>query len=157
MTILALSDLSTAIINPPHLTVVDEHVHTTDNPNYLSDGAQWIWNSQNDSWPVGYTNTFQKLFLADCPQTAATLSITADDTFTAYLNGVLVGTGNNWPTIYTFNVSVKCGFNNLTVIAINSVPQTPAALIFSVAQDQSNCYSCSNSVYTYYNREACQC
>jgi hypothetical protein len=88
-TVIVLSDAtSTTIVSPVNQTVGVEKYHTTNNPNFLGDGAQWIWNNASDSWPNGYNSTFQRLFYADCPQTAAVLTVTADNIFTAYLDGV---------------------------------------------------------------------
>jgi hypothetical protein len=72
----------------------------------------------------------------DCPQAVATLKITADNAFTAYLNGVKVGNGSSWYQIYNFTVAVKCGLNNITVVVINHDQGSPAALIYSLIQNQ---------------------
>jgi hypothetical protein len=73
------------------------------------------------------------------------------------LNGALVGSGNNWPTIYTFNVTLVCGSNNLTIVTFNQGAGSPAALIYGVVQNQTNCYNCSANPSAYYNRRNCRC
>jgi len=112
-----------------------------------------------DGWPVGYTLTFHKSFYADCAESGvATFKITADNVFTAYLNGALVGTGNNWTNVYSFNVNLLCGHdNNLTIVVINYDEGSPAALIYSIYQYQDSCYTCKNEVATYYNQNTCSC
>jgi len=84
---------------------------------------------------VGYANTFQRLFYVDCPLAAAILNITADNVFTAYLNGVEVGTGADWTSYFRFNVSLICGLNNLTVVVIHHDAGSPAALIYTLVQN----------------------
>jgi len=87
---------TTTIISPTGNFVVQESYHTTNNPNFLGTGAEWIWLNGSDAWPVGFNATFLTVFNVNCPQVAATLSITADNIFNAYLNGVFVGNGSEW-------------------------------------------------------------
>jgi hypothetical protein len=111
-TLLISSSTSSAnILSPLGYTLVTESYHTTNNPNFLGNGAQWIWLNGSSSWPLGFTAKFQALFYVDCPQVSATLKITADDQFTADLNGVTVGSGTTWKQVYIFDVKLKCGWN----------------------------------------------
>ncbi len=88
--------------------------------------AQWIWypdeGDLTQNAPVG-TRWFRKKFdtgkLAK-PVQGAILKIAADDEFTAYLNGVEVGSGV-WPSFYYFDVAkhVVPGANVLAIRAHN--------------------------------------
>jgi len=68
---------------------------------------------------VGYSLTFQTLFDVDCCPFQGVLNITVDNSFIAYLNGGIVGIGNNWFNIYNFTVNFAAGQNNLTVVTDN--------------------------------------
>jgi len=81
-------------------------------------GAQWIWSGPGVNWADGFTATFESLFYADC-QADSVLWITADNIFTAFVNGNNVGTGGDWTKKFKFNIKLICGLNNLTVVAVN--------------------------------------
>lgn len=127
-TYLVVSSLtSSTIIYPPKKTVVLEPVLSGVRPDHITgSGAKWIFDNSIDSagnWPTGYTATVQALFYADC-QAPATLVITGDNSFTAYVNGIKIGTGDNWDIKYTFPIDLKCGLNNLTAVVLNG-PASP--------------------------------
>lgn len=154
---LVISSPSTTTISiPAGMTVTNEFLHNWIGPNVLGNGANWIWNNIADGWPDGYTNTFQTLFPANCISTKALLRATADNEFTAYINGVLVLSGNNWKNIYNASIALKCGINNLTIRVVNRHSGTPAALVFSVTQDQTSCFKCLHP-QGYYNSTTCNC
>jgi hypothetical protein len=93
---------------------------------------------------------------ADCTSEAY-LTIVADDSFTATLNGCETFKGQNWRTVFRFCLkNLKCGVNTLVITVENSGANTPAALILAVTQDQSNCYNCK-SPSSFYNKNSCQC
>ena len=52
--------------------------------------------------------------------------------------------------------NIKCGENTLSVTVKNNLAGSPAALIFSISQDQAGCYKCL-SPFSYYNKEKCKC
>lgn len=155
--ILASSTINTVIISRSGLTVGEDPYHNRHHPNYLGTGAQWIWQSGGSSWPHGQTLTFQTQFNIDC-NGRATLSITADNTFSAVLNGGGVPMkGDDWTRKYAFTLSpLHCGVNTLAITAVNYHDNTPAGLIFSVTQDQSSCYNCITRLASF-NRKTCQC
>lgn len=69
------------------------------------------------------------LALAPALALADEISITADNAFNLYVNGSLVGSGNSWPTVYQFNVSLSGN----DVIAIEGVGSGgPAGVIATV-------------------------
>jgi hypothetical protein len=156
-TVLVSSGLNNTIItSPSNKTVVIEKYHTTNNFNYISYNAQWLWKAGGESWPSQDTVVFRSQFYADC-QSPATLIITADNIFYASLNGGSAYTGNDWTKKYQFTLSkLTCGINILIFTVINKDPKTPAALIFAVIQDQTNCYGCK-SLLSYYNLNTCRC
>ena len=157
-TVLLSSSPSTAIIiSPSGYTLVPETYHNTNNPNYLGNGAQWVWLNGSSSWPLGFSASFQSTFYVDCPQISATLRITADDEFKAILNGNTVGTGTSWQKVYIFDVKLECGWNELKVEVKNNYANTPAALIFTIVQDQTKCFECHRNPSAFYNRKTCSC
>lgn len=156
VTILNSDPSTTVIINPPSLIVGNEGYHNANQPDFLGTGAKWIWNNVADGWPEGYQNTFQAVFYADCPKVQATLTVAADNLYEAFLNGVSVLSGDNWMVPNSKMISLKCGENNLTIVVTNLHPGTPAALIYSITQDQTNCYGCPSAL-TSYNSATCSC
>lgn len=87
------------------------------------------------------------------------MQIFADDDFTAYLNGINIGSGVYYPLSY-ISITPIAGINNLTVFVNNNaidylwVGSSPAILIFSITQDQ-NIPSCVNN--NYYDHSTCVC
>jgi hypothetical protein len=99
--------------------------------------GSWIWFPEGDpkrDAPVAprfFRRTFEIEKMSALRR--ATLTLTADDRFTAWLNGQELGSGANWSTLFTFDVtkSLRTGRNVLAVRAENSpanVPQNPAGL-----------------------------
>lgn len=96
----------------------------------------WIWTLEakgTKQLPTG-TRWFRKTFQVDRPIANpvddALLEITADDGFTVWFNGQLVGTGNTWRQIYRFDVKkwARHGANVIAVAAANEGP-SPAGLL----------------------------
>ena len=156
-TVLVASGVSTtAIVTPAATAIVLEPYHNTNNPNHLP-GAQWVWKTGGQSWADGDTLTFESVFYSDCSSAPVILKITADNEFNASLNGGAQVTGNNWRVIFTYTLSgVVCGANRLRITVVNRDGNSPAALIFLVEQDQSQCYQCATAL-SFYNRNTCQC
>lgn len=155
--LLASSPANTIITSPVGLSVAVDPYHNAHHLNFIGDGAQWLWQAGGASWASGQTLVFETQFYAACNGTA-TLTITADNNFSVLLNGVgspLIG--NSWTTKYSFFLNpLKCGKNVLTITVVNLDEGSPAALIFSVVQDQSNCFNCKTPL-SFYNRNTCQC
>ena len=156
-TVLAASGVTpTVIVNPPGLQIVSEPWHSTYTPNHLP-GAQWIWKSGGSQWGEGDKVQFETTFYVDCTAGAITLRITADNEFNATLNGGSPVSGNDWTTVYSFAMSgVQCGVNKLQTSVINRHEGSPAALIFLIEQNQSQCYQCPGAS-TFYSRTSCRC
>jgi putative heme-binding domain-containing protein len=85
--------------------------------------VQWIWFDEGDpvSNAPAETRYFRKTFeLAKAPEEAR-LVITADNSFTAWLNGTKIGEGSSWQNVSSFDVAkhLRAGKNLLAVEAHN--------------------------------------
>lgn len=141
--IVSSSPLTTVITSPSKTSADLEPYHNKNNADYLCNGAQWIWLQNQDlCWYNPTTVVFQTLFNADCPQNTAVLSLAADDSFIVWFNGVKIGSGTACIRKQQYNLKLRCGSNNLTISVSNNYKTTPGGLIFSVEQDQTNCYNC---------------
>jgi len=89
------------------------------------DGADWIWTKENahQSAPCGKA-TFRKTFdiPAEMSLAQAEFAFTADNEYTAYLNGTEIGRGTNFNTAAVIDVTqaVKPGRNVLSFHTANS-------------------------------------
>lgn len=102
--------------------------------------GSWIWFPEGNpavDAPVDQPRFFRRTFELPSEEipTSAVLRLSADDKFTAYLNGELIGSHKTWkPPIREFNVTAKLqrGKNIIAVRADNvaaAVPANPAGLI----------------------------
>jgi hypothetical protein len=94
-------------------------------------GAHWIWKSQNLT-PDEATSgtlliTFQKDFSlpADATGISGTITITVDDGYELFLNGVSLGADNDWTTPETYTISAESGLlspgQNTIVVRATSI------------------------------------
>src|SRR5690242_19711194 len=68
---------------------------------------QWIWFDEGDPLASAPAETryFRRTFtIARGPIVEANLSITADNTYTVWVNGAEVGSGNEWSRLDTYDV-----------------------------------------------------
>ncbi len=73
-----------------------------------------MWKSGGEGWAEGDTVNFESVFYADCSSGPITLKITADNSFSATLNGGAAVTGDNWTKVYSFGMTgLLCGVNKL--------------------------------------------
>jgi hypothetical protein len=99
-------------------------------------GCSWIWypeGSPASSAPVA-SRYFRKSFVvrSNSALTNATLLLTADNSFTAYINGTQVGQGQDWTTVTPVAVTSQLvsGSNILAIAAANGgTSPNPAGLI----------------------------
>src|SRR6516162_573021 len=107
LTLLVLGSLHVA----PHLTARPPDV------------LQWIWFDEGDPArdAPAQTRFFRKSFDHNRTVDEAILDITADDEFTVWFNGTLVGKGDDWKRVYSFDVKkhFRLGRNVLAVEARN--------------------------------------
>lgn len=100
--------------------------------------AKWIWSNYSINLPnaVNATRYFRKTFTPNVSN--ATLTITADDNYVAYLNGVQIATGANWHKvqIVTLNLNVNA-VNVLAIQATNAglvdAPNNPGGILAHIA------------------------
>ncbi|KAJ7103044.1 lectin [Mycena belliarum] len=115
----------------------------------LSD-VSWIWTSEvvNGAAPAG-ARAFRKTYTPPTGHTAtlAKIIITADNEYTLYVNGVLVGSGSTWPVAQTYTVDLSPASNVVfAVYAVNAAG--PAGLLAAIEITLSEC-SCSSGVIVY--------
>ena len=99
-------------------------------------GCSWIWypeGNPNQSAPVG-TRYFRKVFSvrSDTALTGATLLVTADNNYTAYVNGTSVGQGQDYTSMVPVGLTAQLlpGTNTLAIAAANSGSSAnPAGLL----------------------------
>ncbi len=101
--------------------------------------VQWIWTNEGDprkEAPAG-SRYFRRSFTIDRPIAdpilEASLEITADDGYRAWINGTFVGEGKDWHTVQRYDVRklLVHGKNVLAVEGINS--SGPAGLLAKLA------------------------
>lgn len=100
--------------------------------------AYWIWNSPTADNQTVY---LRKSFTLAEPATRASIKITCDDSYSAYLNGHLISTGAGWPQVQCvtgLERHLVTGANVLAVRGANGV--SPAGLIarLDIAAGQSS-------------------
>lgn len=80
--------------------------------------ARWIW--YYDSRSSGDTSTvyFRKTFVATSD--SATLTIRADNVFTAYLNGTQVATGTQWQVAHTVPLALTPGASYVLAVVVTN-------------------------------------
>ena len=94
----------------------------------------WIWHAEGDprtDAPAG-SRYFRKTLTLDKAPDAANLEITADNHFVVWINGKNVGSGDEWATLFSFDVArhLKAGKNILAVEGIND--SGPAGLVVRI-------------------------
>ncbi len=108
-------------------------------PDFM--GTNWIWHADGPIDPVPVcTARFRKTFSAEPGMTEAQLLITADDSYTAFLNGVEVGKsdGNrdSWrrPGLHDITRTVKAGSNSIEVV-VHSIGVSISGLICKIEME----------------------
>ncbi|KAF9043911.1 hypothetical protein BJ165DRAFT_1404801 [Panaeolus papilionaceus] len=91
------------LVSPP----VPEPTPSVVSPPNLK-AASWIWSPEIKTNPypaVGYTRASRRTIATDSPFNALVLEVAADDIYTVYVNGKLVGCGTSWldPDRYTIH------------------------------------------------------
>lgn len=130
----------------------------------LGDSSKWV--SPDGSFavkPIGYLATYTITFYTDCPQNGVTLYYATTGSSYVQLNGEWILTGDYpFPSTKPHKVllkqpTLKCGCNVIKVLVYNAWWASPAALIYSLSQDTTGCYNCTNLGVTFYNKNTCQC
>jgi len=89
--------------------------------NWKDSNAKWIWGVEN----VG-AYWFKQSFTLSKPQTV-TITATADDVFTLYVDGKQVLSGNNWRTGYSTSIFLPAGTHEVKAYVQNLYQGQPAA------------------------------
>ena len=109
--------------------------------------AQWMWYPEGNpaqAAPVAARYFRREINLpADNPLVSASCVLTADNSFTLFVNGVQAGTGSDWttPQQFTLTVLLRPGVNVLAIQAVNggSSPNPAGVLgIFTLQFAQGN-------------------
>lgn len=134
------------------------------NSRSLGGSSTWIFPSGSFlMYPRYYLATYTITFNTDCPEAGVVLSIAGTGSVFVYNINVPfweLSWGNPWPTIHNITIPasrLKCGCNTLRIYVYNYYFPSPAALIYSLSQDTSKCYKCTNLGVTFYNRRTCKC
>jgi hypothetical protein len=96
--------------------------------------AQWVWYPEGQpaqSAPAGPVFFRRDVALAPNQElVSARLEATADNSFTAFVNGVPVGNGGDWSTLFGFDIApqLKSGANRIAIRAVNT-EAGPAGLV----------------------------
>jgi putative heme-binding domain-containing protein len=83
---------------------------------------EWIWHPNNGAKPEDKeVRYFRKTFTLDGPARRASLAVSADNQFTAYVNGTKVGSGDEWKDFPKFDIkaNLKPGVNVVAIEAKN--------------------------------------
>ena len=103
----------TQLASPPILPVV-------------TNGLQWIWYPESPA-ATDAARYFRKTFVvpANPGVAGAQMLLTADDQFTLYVNGSLVGTGLNWKqfSLFSLNSLLQHGTNTIAIFGSNILNQ----------------------------------
>jgi hypothetical protein len=120
-------------------------VPSASNSSYSLTGCSWIWYPEGSpavAAPVA-TRYFLKTIVvgSNSALNNATLLVTADNCYTAYINGTQVGTGQDYTTVVpvTVTAQLSAGTNILAIAATNTgtVPN-PAGLIGELILNYAN-------------------
>lgn len=94
---------------------------------FNNSNAKWIWNQNWQRTPHAETLTFMNTFTfrhyCTCTPKNLILRMTADNYFSAYINGEFVLSGNEWRRVYEITIPEALlnpqGTNTLVVVAGN--------------------------------------
>ncbi|KAJ7611599.1 hypothetical protein FB45DRAFT_940389 [Roridomyces roridus] len=109
--------------------------------------ANWIWTSEvsaSGNAPAG-NRAFRRTYTPPPGQTptSATVIIVADNAYTLYVNGILIGSGTNFHTAQTYNITLGPVPAKEIVFAVLAQNQagaaTPAGLLAAIAINTANC------------------
>ena len=115
--------------------------------------SYWIWTNEvtspTSNAPAGH-RAFRKTINLPIGVLASTgtSAIDADNAYTLYINGNLIGTGNDWEVAqrWTFTLPYPTDTIVIAVDALNTIV-SPAGLIAAIALDVESCYCSTYDVY----------
>lgn len=125
-------------------------------------GTKWIYpDGTFKIYPRYWISTYTISFQTDCPQSGVTLTFATTGVSFIQLNGNWILTwGDAWPKVHKVTLKkpqLQCGCNTIKILVYNYYYPSPAALFYSLTQDTTGCYDCTNLGVTFYNKNTCQC
>jgi len=130
-----LAQIVDAIWNGKNAPVDPSHkIQKIANRRLAAKNAKWIWASSNMNAHAGERRVFHKTFdlSTDADFSDAFAVITADNVYTLRVNGVKVGSGNNFhsPDVFALSEVLKPGANDVEVDVLNEgETANPAGLL----------------------------
>ncbi|KAJ7611617.1 lectin [Roridomyces roridus] len=115
-----------------------------DAPTLSIANASWIWTNEvvGGNAPSG-NRAFRRTYTPPPGQTptSATIIISADDAYSLYVNGVLVGSGNSWGTAQTYSIGLAPAANYVFAVFAQNQGTTPnpAGLIAAIQINIAQC------------------
>jgi hypothetical protein len=108
--------------------------------------SNWIWTNEvvNGNAPPG-SRAFRRTYTPPTGQTAtsATIIVAVDNEYSLYVNGILVGSGNNFGIAQQYTVNLSPAPNVVfAVYAVNNQPangNSPAGLLAAIEIDLAEC------------------
>ncbi|KAF7353670.1 hypothetical protein MVEN_01051900 [Mycena venus] len=124
----------------------------SDPPVLSLTNANWIWTNEvaNGVAPPG-ARAFRRTYTPPTGQTAtsATIIITADNEYSLYVNGVLIGSGNNFQVAQEYTVTLSPAPSVVfAVYAVNTLTvNNPAGLLASIEINSRGECNCTSGSY----------
>jgi hypothetical protein len=107
----------------------------------LQISARWVWGDSASAGapPAGDTVTLRKILKLDAAPVSASAVVTADNSFTLYVNGRQVSSGEDWNRLESVPLhnTLKEGTNVIVIVARNAGKGTNAAGAFFEARLRS--------------------
>ena len=100
---------------------------------------EWIWHPNNGAKPADQeVRYFRKTFTLDGAARRGTLAVSADNKFTAYVNGTKVGSGDEWKDFPKFDIkaNLKPGVNVVAIEARNDGGSAALLVELDVATEE---------------------
>jgi len=100
---------------------------------------EWIWHPNNGARPAdNEVRYFRKTFTLDGAARRATIAVSADNHFTAYVNGAKIGSGSEWQAFPKFDIkqNAKAGENVIAIEARNDGGSAGLLAEIDIATDE---------------------
>ncbi len=115
--------------------------------------SYWIWTNEvtspTSNAPAGH-RAFRKTINLPIGQLASTgtIVIDADNAYTLYINGNLIGSSGDWEVAQRWTFTLDSPTDNIVIAvdATNTIP-SPAGLIAAIALDVESCYCSTYDTY----------
>jgi hypothetical protein len=122
-------------------------------------GGEWVSPAMGRLLPIGHMTEYNIKFTPACNQNDVELRFSATGSAFVYINDKFLQSWSlPYPKTHMITIDskdLKCGCNNVKIMVYNYYFESPAALIYTLQQD--NECSCQNEELTFYNKDTCQC